>query len=129
MNRDAVEIIDRELTIPDRYNIPFINYCNIRLHGCIPSFQLWTWLELINQVDIFPDDICKTAIISSFGLYEYVKMPFGLRYAAQSAVFGIVNEIECQAIDKEGANKLPLQCYKNWLTTALRRSQTRSAYH
>ncbi|CAB4025648.1 gag-pol poly, partial, partial [Paramuricea clavata] len=30
------------------------------------------------------DDICKIAITTPFGLFEFTKMPFGLRNAAQT---------------------------------------------
>jgi hypothetical protein len=30
------------------------------------------------------DDICKTAITTPFGLFEFTKMPFGLHNAAQT---------------------------------------------
>lgn len=70
-------------TIPDRYNIPFLTDCNINLQGCT-VFSTLDMVRAYHQIDVFPDDICKTAIVTPFGLYEYVKMPFGLRNAAQT---------------------------------------------
>lgn len=70
-------------TIPDRYNIPFLTDCNLQLNGCT-IFSTLDMVRAYHQVDISPDDIDKTAVVTPFGLYEYVKMPFGLRNAAQS---------------------------------------------
>ena len=40
--------------------------------------------KAFHQIPMNPDDICKTAVITSFGLFEYLKIPFGLRNAAQT---------------------------------------------
>jgi hypothetical protein len=70
-------------TTPDRYTCPNIADLTARLAGC----RVFTKLDLkkgYHQVPVHQDDICKTAIITPFGLFEYVRMPFGLRNAGQT---------------------------------------------
>jgi len=71
------------ITKPDRYPVPHLQSCTNRLHNA----KIFSKIDLeraYHQVPVHPDDIDKTAIITPFGLFEYVSMPFGLRNAAQT---------------------------------------------
>ena len=72
-----------DVTTPDRYPIPHIQDFTANLSGSTISFKI----ELIKgyyQVPVHPDDIPKTAITTPFGLFEFLRMPFGLKNAAQA---------------------------------------------
>ena len=71
------------VTTPDRYPLPSMLDLSAKLHGC----KFFSCVDLVkgyHQIPMAVEDIEKTAIITPFGLFEYLFMPFGLTNAAQS---------------------------------------------
>lgn len=72
-----------KITIPDRYPIP-------RLHDftyILAKKTVFSRIDINRAYHCIPvnePDIQKTAIITPFGLFEFQRMPFGLRNAAQT---------------------------------------------
>jgi hypothetical protein len=70
-------------TVEDKYPLPNMADLAARLDGC----KLFSKLDLRKgylQVPVVAEDVTKTAIITPFGLFEFTRMPFGLRNAGMT---------------------------------------------
>ena len=65
----------------DRYPIPHMQDFAVNLIGR-HVFSKVDMVRAYNQVPMNADDIAKTAIVTPFGLFEYLHMAFGLKNAA-----------------------------------------------
>lgn len=67
-------------TIPDRYPIPVVDDARTFLRGK-KTYSKIDLIRAFHNIPVHPPHVEKTAVVSPAGLYEYVRMPFGLRNA------------------------------------------------
>ena len=71
------------MTEDDRYPLPHIQDFAAGLAGA-RYFSVLDLQRGYHQIPMAAEDVPKTAIITPFGLYEYLRMPFGLKNSAQA---------------------------------------------
>ena len=81
MSGDLAGITEPSTKAP--FPIPHLQDFTANLHGT----RVFSKLDLIrayHQIPVHPEDVHKTAVTTPFGLFEFLRMPFGLRNAAQT---------------------------------------------
>ena len=72
-----------EVAIPNRYPVPHIQNFSANL----AEAQVFSKIDLVreyHQIMVVSKDMPKTAVITPFRLYKFLKMPFRLKNAAQT---------------------------------------------
>ena len=72
-----------DITKADRYPVPHIQDFSSNLQGT-KIFSKLDIQKAYNHIKVHEEDIPKTAVTTPFGLFEFVRMPFGLHNAGKT---------------------------------------------
>ena len=71
------------MTCDDRYPLPHIHsFSSVAAGSAV--FSVIDLVRSYHQIPMSDQDIPKTAVITPFGLFEFLRMPFGLKNSAQA---------------------------------------------
>ena len=70
------------MTEMDRYPVRTLKDFTAELHGK-KVFSKVDLLKGFHQIPMKEEDVCKTGVITPFGLFEFLRCPFGLKNAPQ----------------------------------------------
>ena len=71
-----------DITIADQYPVSHIQDFSAQLTGC-KVFSKVNLVRGYHQIPVTHEDVHKTAVITPFGLYKFLRTPFGLKNAAR----------------------------------------------
>lgn len=71
------------MTVLDRYPLPNIHNITVGLTG-VTIFSKTNLLQACNQILVNSVEVCKAAVITPFGLFEFLRLTFELRNTSQT---------------------------------------------
>jgi hypothetical protein len=107
------------VTVDNRYPLPHIQ----EFDGGLVGKSIFSVVDLVpgfHHIPVHADNVCKTAIITPFGLYQFLRMPFGLKNAAQA--FQRLMDGVLRGVDFVFVYLWPARPPKNILTTCAKSS-------